>query len=245
MGCVYAIMIVLYFSVDDFATPFDTQPFAFRVYMTLVGVCMLFELLAVRANARPLFVMMQWSSYLLCGFHNLPYWILAYLSYVCLCALLEDAEARVAALDQAVAQNGFQFDNVHQLSLEPLKLAAMTEAQQNEMKTLNEFRQLRAKGEVPVQLSYHEKILWNLSDNTGLVYTREKRRWLVLVPYLSMWILYALWWHAVTWYTLFDALMLLTLLQHDPTLTYMFYHLSFVLAILYARHKPFNYKIGL
>ena len=55
-----------------------------------------------------------------------------------------------------------------------------------------------------------------------------------------MWILYVLWWHNVSWYTMFDALMFMALVQNDKTTAYIFYHLSFVFAILYARHKPFQ-----
>ena len=238
MSCVYICMMVLYFSVDDFSAPFDDRSLAFRVYMTVVGVCMLFELMDTGIDPRPLFLLMQWSSYALCGFHNLPYWMVAYAFYVCICKILKDAEQRVAALDRLVINNGLHFENLHQLSNEKLKLAVMTDAHKKEMKTLNEFRKLRKKGEVPLRLTYHEQILWDLSDNKGLVYTREKRRWITLALYLNMWILYVLWWHNVSWYTMFDALMFMALVQNDKTTVYIFYHLSFVFAILYARHKP-------
>ena len=89
---------------------------------------MLFELMDTGIDPRPLFLLMQWSSYALCGFHNLPYWMVAYAFYVCICKILKDAEQRVAALDRLVINNGLHFENLHQLSNEKLKLAVMTDA---------------------------------------------------------------------------------------------------------------------
>ncbi len=239
---VYSTLSVLFFSVQDMSAPFVAQPFAWRVYMTTVGTMMIYQWIRIyyKLDDRFAFMCMQWSTYLLCGGTRYPYWMVAYSFYLVMCTVLKDAEQRVAELDEVVMDNGFHFLNVHQLTNDKVTLAIPDEEQKKENKTLQDFRKLRKKEEIPLNLTPHENILWNLSDNTGLVYTREKRRWIILAPMWSLLILYGLWWNALTWYTALDICMLIALLCDDKMLMFVSYHMVFILALVYARHPEFN-----
>ena len=121
-----------------------------------------------------------------------------------------------------------------------MRLDIPSDAQIAENKTLRQFRKLRARNEVAVGLTLHDKILWKLSDNTGVLYTREGRRWIVLMPLVSMAALYAWWWSTLTWYAVLDVCMLFALISNDCTLMFITYHVFFILALVYARHQEFN-----
>lgn len=242
LSVVYSVLSVLFFCVDDMSEPFNGQPFAWRVYMTMIGTMMMYEIFRsfYTADDTFMFMCMQWSTYLLCGGTRYPYWMVAYGAYLAIHKVLEDAEARIAALDELVLQNGFHFVNLHNLSSEPVHLDIPNAEQTTENKTLREFRKLRKRKEIVVGMTLHDKILWKLSDNTGVLYTREARRWIVTMPLVSMLAMYAWWWKVLSWYTALDALMLFALLFNDQTLMFVMYHVLFILALVYARHQEFN-----
>ena len=242
LSVVYGILVVLFFSVEDMSAPFKGQPFAWRVYMSMVGIMMLYEMIRshYKLDDTFMYMCMQWSTYLMCGGTRYPYWMVAYGAYLAIIKVLEDAEARIAALDEEVLENGLHFINLHNLTKDRVRLDIPNEEQIAEIKTLRQFRKLRARDEVPIGLTLHESILWKLSDNTGVLYTREGRRWIVLMPLLSMAALYAWWWSMLTWYVVLDVCMLLALIGNDCTFMFITYHVFFILALVYARHKEFN-----
>tara|TARA_B100001250_G_scaffold332539_1_gene297966 strand:- start:3673 stop:4431 length:759 start_codon:yes stop_codon:yes gene_type:complete len=242
LSVTYGILIILFFSVDDMSAPFEGQQFAWRVYMTLIGAMMMYEMIRSHYEWDDTFMYMcmQWSTYLMCGGTRYPYWMVAYGAYIGVHKVMRDAESRIAEMDEQVMSNGFHIINVHNLTAEPMRMAIPDEEQSKENKTLREFRVLRKNREYAVGLSKHESILWRLSDNTGLLYRRETRRWIIFMHVLSMAALYAWWWSTLTWYTIFDVCMLFALLINDCTMMFITYHVFFILALVYARHKEFN-----
>lgn len=242
MACVYAVVVVLFFSVHDLSAPFDDTPFAFGMYMTLAGALMLYEMLRTRYDWNDVlaFMCMQWSTYVLCGGTKYPYWMAAYGAYVSVYELVVLAESRLARLDEEVMRHGLHVVNLHNFSRAPLRVETPTPAQCAENKVFREFRALRAKGETAVGLSDGERILWRLSDDTGVLYPRETRRWTVTVPFVSMLFLYYVWWNAFSWYTVVDLCMLTALVSEHTTLRFVVYHLGFLLALVYGRSDAFQ-----
>lgn len=241
-ACVYGVVLILYLSVNDISAPFDDEPFEWRVYMTMLTCVMMYQVLRVMYTLDDvyMYLCMQWSTYMLCGGSKYPYWMAAYGAYVSLVTIVERAEQRLAEFEDSAATEGLFVTNAHNANSDPVTLVPMTVVQHKQAQTLHEFRYLRHQNEEPVGLGREDKILWRMSDNTGMLYEREKRRWMVTIPFMSMLILYLVWWDVFTWYIAVDVCMLLALLTNNCTFRFVVYHISFLFALLYGRYDVFN-----
>lgn len=241
-ACVYAIVSVLFMTVDEMSAPFQGEAFEWRVYMSMAGLVMLYEVFRslYTFNDVYMYLSMQWSTYILCGGTKYPYWMAAYGAYVSVCTIVEHAETRLAEVEDSATDHELFLENGHNTQTGPASLTHMTPAQLKQAQTMHEFRYLRTQHEEPVGLTREDKILWKMSDNTGMLYDRETRRWMVTVPFASMLFLYVVWWDIFTWYIAIDACMLLALLTNHCTCRFVVYHLSFLFALLYARYDVFN-----
>ena len=134
LSVTYGILIILFFSVDDMSAPFEGQPFAWRVYMTMIGAMMMYEMIRSHYEWDDTFMYMcmQWSTYLMCGGTRYPYWMVAYGAYIGVLKVIRDAESRIAEMDEQVMSNGFHIINVHNLTAEPMRMAIPDDEQMEE-----------------------------------------------------------------------------------------------------------------
>ena len=241
-ACVYAVVCVLYLTIDDISAPFAAQAFEWRVYMTMLACVMIYEVFRVlySVNDIYMFLCMQWSTYILCGGSKYPYWMAAYGAYVSLVTIVERAEQRMAEFEESARLEGLYVTNAHNADTASVTLVPMTTEQYRQAETLADFRRLRQQNEEPVGLGSEENTLWKMSDNTGMLYDRETRRWMVTIPFMSMLFLYMVWWNVFTWYIAVDVCMLLALLTTNTTCRFVVFHVAFLFALLYARYDVFN-----
>lgn len=241
-ACVYATVCILYVTVRDVSKPFEEEPFEWRMYMSMMGVIMLYQILRVswKLNDVYMYMCMQWATYVLCGGTKYPYWMAAYGAYVTVVHILERGERRLGELEDAAMEHELYVVNGHNTNVDQLTLIPMTVEQLKQAQTMHEFRYLRAQDEEPVGLSAEENILWKMSDNTGMMYDRESRWWIVMTPFVTMLFLYVVWWDILTWYIALDACMLMALLSQHCKIRFIVYHITFLFALLYARYDVFN-----
>ena len=241
-ACVYGIVAMLFMTVREISDPFKSEPFEWGIYMTTLGFVMLYELLRTMYTFDDvyMYMCMQWTTYLLCGGTKYPYWMAAYGAYVTTLSVIRRAEKRLAEFEDSATTHELFAANAHNTSTGPISLVHMTPTQMKQAQTLHEFRYLRMQGEEPVGLTSDDKKLWKMSDNTGMLYERETRYWIISTPFMSTLFLYVVWWNTYTWYIAVDACMVLALLSNNCKLRFIVYHICFLFALLYGRSDKFN-----
>ena len=236
LALMYGVICIYYCTVTDVSL-------ALKIHATGAAFLMLYSLCRhqMKCDDRVIFLLMQWILYIAVGGTALPLWMIVYANWLLLQHIFATAEQRlyslVAEIGRVVPQ--FGVENLY-YNHKYIRLNLTTNISRHNNNIIKDFVDIRAKGEIPLDMDRDTALLWKLSDNRSILISRYKRS-LIMRTVLSILLgLYLLWWSwlLAVWdryacYVLVqDCLLLIALLHQDYTVQLGLFHFMFATATI-------------